>query len=74
MVRKKNLEKNFETSDGARIYDFNIYKLEHMIDHLCRVDIEHPDIYVLFQVLDMYLSGEVVVKWVEGYPMVEIGI
>ncbi len=65
---EKNLaKKNFK--NGKKIYDFTIYKIHHMMEDMWRNDIDNPEIFVLNNILEMYIDGEIDIHWVGGYPM-----
>jgi len=69
MFGEKILAKKFEFQETT-IYDFNIYRLENMIDRSW----EDPtnagtDAYILAEILEAYLREEVSLGWAEGFPM-----
>jgi len=65
---KKFLAKKFEFR-GNEIHDFTIYRLERMLDELWDEDYGNSDIFVLSNILEAYVSEEVLVEWVDGFPM-----
>ena len=65
---EKFLAKKFEFS-GGEIHDFTIYRIERMIDDLWDDDQGSPDIFVLSDILEAYMAEDVLVEWVEGFPM-----
>lgn len=62
------LAKKFEFC-GGEIHDFTIYRLERMLDELWDEGQESSDIFVLSNILEAYVSEEVLVEWVDGFPM-----
>ncbi len=62
------LAKKFEFC-GGEIHDFTIYRLERMLDELWDEEQESSDIFVLSNILEAYVSEEVLVEWVDGFPM-----
>ena len=66
---KKILAKKFEFGDTT-FFDFNIYRLEHMIN-LSWEDPENAgtDAYILAEILEAYLTEDVGIDWAEGFPM-----
>ena len=65
---KKFLAKKFEFR-GNEIHDFTIYRLERMLNELWEGEQESPDIFVLSNILEAYVSEEVLIEWVDGFPM-----
>ena len=65
---KKILAKKFEIF-GGEVHDFTIYRLERLIDASWDGDFEGSDAYILAEILEAYLSEEVLIEWVEGFPM-----
>ena len=65
---KKILAKKFKIF-GGEVHDFTIYRLENMIDHLWEHDYDNTDIWILANILEAYVNEEVLVEWVEGFPM-----
>ena len=66
---KKILAKKFELS-GSTIYDFNVYRLEKMIDDSWESSENNgTDAYILAEILEAYLGEEVGIDWCEGFPM-----
>tara|TARA_R100000657_G_C4616125_1_gene67678 strand:- start:191 stop:529 length:339 start_codon:yes stop_codon:yes gene_type:complete len=65
---KKILAKKFEIF-GGEVHDFTIYKLERMIDASWERQEGAPDAYILAEILEAYLSEDVYIEWVEGFPM-----
>ena len=66
---RKILAKKF-TLSNTKIYDFTIYRLERMIDNAWDDAVhDQSDAYVLAEILEAYLSEDVYVEWVEGFPM-----
>ena len=63
---KKILAKKFEIF-GGEVHDFTIYRLEHMINASWEAD--GTDAYILAEILEAYLSEDVLIDWVEGFPM-----
>jgi len=59
-------------SDDVIIYDYNIFKLESLIEESEYIDPDHPDLYVLKLILSCYRKGDCYIDWVEGYPMIEL--
>ena len=66
---EKNLakKKNFKFDD--KIYDFTIYKIHDMMEELWRTDLDNPEIFVLNNILEMYIDCEIDIRWCGGYPM-----
>jgi len=66
---EKNLakKKNFKFDD--KIYDFTIYKINNMMEELWRTDLDNPEIFVLNNILEMYIDCEIDIRWCGGYPM-----
>ena len=65
---KKILAKKFEIF-GGEVMDFTIYRIERMIDTSWDRDETGSDAYILAEILEAYLSEDVLVGWVEGYPL-----
>ena len=65
---KKILAKKFEVF-GGEVHDFTIYRLEQMIDASWNGDSDGTDAYILAEILEAYLSEDVYIEWVEGFPM-----
>lgn len=65
-------QKNWRSLDGGQVYDFNIYKLKHMIRKMEHEWNLHPDLDALCMILDMYRDGEVDITWKEGMPFADI--
>jgi len=65
---KKFLAKKFKIF-GGEVHDFTIYRLENMIDHLWEDDYDNTDIWLLSNILEAYMNEEVLIDWVEGFPM-----
>ena len=65
---KKILAKKFEIF-GGEVHDFTIYKLERMIDHSWEGSDYGADAWVLAEILEAYLSEDILIEWVEGFPM-----
>lgn len=66
---KKILAKKFEFEDTL-IFDFNVYRLEKMIDDSWEDPENHgTDAYILAEILEAYLGEEVALDWAEGFPM-----
>ena len=65
---KKILAKKFEIF-GGEVHDFTIYRLERMIDASWEQQEGAPDAYILAEILEAYLSEDVYIEWVEGFPM-----
>ena len=65
---KKILAKKFEVF-GGEVHDFTIYRIERMIDESWNGDESGSDAYILAEILEAYLSEDVLVEWVEGYPL-----
>jgi hypothetical protein len=63
---KKILAKKFEIF-GGEVHDFTIYRLEQMIDASWEAD--GTDAYILAEILEAYLTEDVLIDWVEGFPM-----
>jgi hypothetical protein len=64
----KNLaKKNFK--NGKKIYDFTIYKIHYMMEEMWRTEIDNPEIFVLNNILEMYIDGDIDIEWRGGYPM-----
>ena len=63
---KKILAKKFEIF-GGEVHDFTIYRLESMIDASWESD--GTDAYILAEILEAYMGGDVFIEWVEGFPM-----
>jgi hypothetical protein len=63
---KKILAKKFEIF-GGEVHDFTIYRLERLIDDSWETD--GTDAYILAEILEAYLSEDVYIEWVEGFPM-----
>ena len=59
---KKILAKKFEIF-GGEVHDFTIYRLESMIDASWLDDADAGEI------LEAYLEENVLVEWIEGFPM-----
>jgi len=65
---KKILAKKFEIF-GGEVHDFTIYRLERMIDASWEGSDYGTDAYILAEILEAYLSEDVYIEWVEGFPM-----
>ena len=65
---KKILAKKFEIF-GGEVHDFTIYRLERMIDDSWEGPDYGTDAYILAEILEAYLSEDVYIEWVEGFPM-----
>ena len=65
---KKILAKKFEIF-GGEVHDFTIYRLERMIDRSWEDDSDGTDAWVLAEILEAYLTEDVLIEWVEGFPM-----
>ncbi len=65
---KKILAKKFQIF-GGEVHDFTIYRLERMIDDSWGGSDYGSDAYILAEILEAYLSEEVLIEWVEGFPM-----
>ena len=65
---KKILAKKFEIF-GGEVHDFTIYRLERMIDDSWAGSDYGSDAYILAEILEAYLSEEILIEWVEGFPM-----
>ena len=65
---EKILAKKFEIF-GGEVHDFTIYRLEQMIDRSWEGPDYGSDAYILAEILEAYLSEEVLIEWVEGLPM-----
>jgi hypothetical protein len=63
---KKILAKKFEIG-ATTIFDFNIYRLEQMIDDSWNGD--GTDAYILAEILEAYLHQDIGIDWAEGFPM-----
>ena len=64
---KNILAKTFEIF-GGEVHDFTIYRLERMIDDSWEYG-DGTDAYILAEILEAYLSEDVYIEWVEGFPM-----
>jgi len=65
---KKILAKKFEIF-GGEVHDFTIYRLERLIDDSWERQEGAPDAYILAEILEAYLSEDIYIEWVEGFPM-----
>ena len=65
---KKILAKKFEIF-GGEVHDFTIYRLERMIDTCWESGSEDTDAWILAEILEAYLTEDVLIEWVEGFPM-----
>ncbi len=65
---EKILAKKFEIF-GGEVHDFTIYRLEQMIDASWSGDSDGSDAYILAEILEAYLSEDVLIDWVEGFPL-----
>ena len=65
---KKILAKKFEIF-GGEVHDFTIYRLEQMIDRSWEGSDYGSDAYILAEILEAYLTEDVYIEWVEGFPM-----
>ena len=69
MFGKKILAKKFEF-DNTTIYDFTVYRIEKMIDDSWEDPTNNgTDAYILAEILEAYLTGDVCIGWAEGFPM-----
>ncbi len=55
---------------NSNVYDYTIFKIEHMIYELATEYVDHPDVYPLKLLLKMYMNKEIDIYWDGGYPMV----
>jgi len=67
-------QKNWRSLNGNRVYDFNIYKLTHMIHKIEQEWALHPDLDALCMILDMYRDGNIDITWKEGYPIPDVDL
>ncbi len=65
---KNILAKRFKIF-GGEVHDFTIYRLERMIDASWEGSDYGTDAYILAEILEAYLSEDVYIEWVEGFPM-----
>lgn len=66
---KKILAKKFDF-EGTTVFDFNIYRLEHMISKSWEDPTNNgTDAFILAEILEAYLTGDVCIGWAEGFPM-----
>jgi len=77
-IKEINDEKNFRQKKwrekNSVVFDFNIYKLIHMIEKLEDDFYYHPDADALVMILEMYQKGTVDLSWVGGWPMPDVGM
>jgi hypothetical protein len=64
---KKILAKKFQIF-GGEVHDFTIYRLERMMNDSWEHD-GGTDACILAEILEAYLSEDVYIEWVEGFPM-----
>ena len=64
---KKILAKKFQIF-GGEVHDFTIYRLERMINNSWEYG-DGTDAYILAEILEAYLTEDVSIDWVEGFPM-----
>ena len=69
---KKNFRQKKWREKNSVVFDFNIYKLNNLIQELDDEYYYHPDVDALSMILDMYVRGEIDITWVERYPMPDI--
>ena len=65
---KKILAKKFQIF-GGEVHDFTIYRLEHLIDRSWDDDNDGGDAWVLSEILEAYLTEDVLIEWIDGFPM-----
>ena len=68
----KNFRQKKCCEGEACIYDFNIYKINQMIDEIEVMYGYHPDVDALALILDMYRQKEIDILWKSGLPMPKI--
>ena len=65
---KKILAKKFDF-EGTTVFYFTIYRLERMIDDSWAGSDYGSDAFILAEILEAYLTGDVCIGWAEGFPM-----
>jgi hypothetical protein len=69
VLGKKILAKKFEF-ENTTIYDFTTHRIERMIDESWSDPTNNgADAYILAEILEAYLTEDVLIDWVEGFPM-----